>query len=116
MTLKKIMGAVFGKQSLANNSYVGIGLKYLDAGWSYDNLSALALDAAGVKTNDQIVSLLWKNVIGTAATMSEKAPYIAMLENGMTPGALAHMAADTDLNTSNINLTGLALTGIEYTT
>ena len=115
-TTAKIMGAVFGKQSLANKSYVGIGLKYLDAGWSYDNLSALALDAAGVKTNDQIVSLLWKNVIGTAATMSEKAPYIAMLENGMTPGALTHMAADTDLNTSNINLTGLALTGIEYTT
>ena len=114
-TTAKIIGAVFGSPSLTNKSYVGIGLKYLDAGWTYDNLAALALDAAGAKTNDQIVSLLWKNVIGTTATSNEKAPYIAMLENGMTFGALAHMAADTAFNTNNINLTGLALTGIEYT-
>jgi len=114
-TTAKILGAVFGSQSLTNKSYVGIGLKYLDAGWTYDNLAALALDAAGAKTNDQIVSLLWKNVIGTTATANEKAPYISMLENGMTSGALAHLAADTPFNTTNINLTGLALTGIEYT-
>ena len=114
-TTAKILGAVFGSQSLSNKNYVGIGLKYLDAGWTYDNLSALALDAAGAKTNDQIVSLLWKNVIGSTATTNDKAPYIAMLENGMTPGALAHMAADTPFNTSNINLIGLALTGIEFT-
>jgi len=113
-TTAKILGAVFGKEALANKSYVGIGLNYLDSGWTYDNLASLALGAAGAKTHDQIVSLLWKNVIGTTATTNDKAPYIAMLENGMTPGALAHMAADTTFNTSNINLTGLALTGIEY--
>jgi hypothetical protein len=114
-TTAKIIGAVFGSQSLTNKSYVGIGLKYLDSGWTYDNLAALALDAAGAKTNDQIVSLLWKNVIRTTAAAIDKAPYIAMLENGMSPGALAHLAADTASNTTNINLTGLALTGIEYT-
>ena len=113
-TTAKILGAVFGPASVTNKSYVGIGLNYLDAGWTYDNLAGLALDAAGAKTNDQIVSLLWKNVIGTTATANDKAPYIAMLENGMTPGALAHLAADTSFNTTNINLTGLALTGIEY--
>lgn len=110
----KILGAIFSSQSLNNKSYVGIGLKYLDAGWTFDDLAELALDAAGAKTKDQIVSLLWKNVIGTAATSADKAPYIAMLENGMTPGALAHLAADTSFNTTNINLIGLALTGIEY--
>ena len=114
-TTAKILGAVFGSQSLTNKSYVGIGLKYLDAGWTYDNLASLALDAAGAKTNDQIVALLWKNVICTNATTTDKAPYIAMLENGMAPGSLAHLAADTGSNTANINLTGLALTGIEYT-
>jgi uncharacterized protein (TIGR01370 family) len=61
----KILGAVFGKESLSNRNYVGIGLHFLDAGWTYDNLAGLALDAAGAKTNDQIVSLLWTNVIGT---------------------------------------------------
>ena len=108
------MGSVFGKDSLNNKNYVGIGLHFLDAGWTYDNLAALALDAAGAKTNDQIVSLLWTNVIGSKPTAADKAPFIALLENGMTAGALAHLAADTSLNTTNINLVGLAQTGIEY--
>ena len=113
-TTAKILGAVFGKESVSNKSHVGIGLNFLDAGWTYDNLAALALDAAGAKTNDQIVSLLWTNVIGTKPTDKDKQPYIALLENGMTAGALAHLAADSNLNTTNINLIGLAETGIEY--
>jgi hypothetical protein len=110
----KILGAVFGKAALNNKQYVGIGLSFLDAGWTYDNLAGLALNAAGATDNDQIVSLLWKNVIGTTASAADKAPYIGMLENGMPPGALAHLAADTSFNTVNINLVGLMQTGIEY--
>jgi len=110
----KILGAVFGKESVNNKNYVGIGLNYLDSGWTYDKLAGVALDAAGVKTNDQIVSLLWANVIETKPTAEDKQPFIAMLENGMTAGALAQLAADTSFNTTNINLVGLAQTGIEY--
>jgi len=113
-TTAKILGAVFGKESVSNKSYVGIGLNFLDTGWTYDNLAGLALDAAGAKTNDQIVSLLWTNVIGTKPTAADKQPFITLLENGMTAGALAHLAADTNFNTTNINLIGLAQTGIEY--
>lgn len=113
-TTAKILGAVFGKESLSNKNYVGIGLSFLDSSWSYDNLAGLALDAAGAKTNDQIVSLLWTNVIGTKPTAADKQPYIALLENGMSAGALAHLAADSSYNTTNINLVGLAQTGIEY--
>ena len=105
---------MFGKESLNNKNYVGIGLHFLDAGWSYDNLAALALDAAGAKTNEQVVSLLWNNVFGTKSTATDKQPFIALLENGMSAGALAHLAADTSFNTTNINLVGLAQTGIEY--
>jgi hypothetical protein len=113
-TTAKILGAVFGKESLSNKNYVGIGLHFLDAGWTYDNLAGLALDAAGAKTNDQIVSLLWTNVIGTKPTAADKQPFIALLQNGMSAGALAHLAADTSFNITNINLVGLAQTGIEY--
>ncbi len=113
-TTAKILGAVFGKASLSNKNYVGIGLSFLDSGWTYDNLAGVALEAAGAKTNDQIVSLLWTNVIGTKPTAADKQPFIALLENGMTAGALAHLAADSSFNTMNINLVGLALTGIEY--
>lgn len=49
-TVAKIIGAVFGKQAIENKVYVGIGLSFLDGNWSYDNLAALALDAAGAKT------------------------------------------------------------------
>jgi len=110
----KILGAIFGKESLSNKAYVGIGLSFLDSGWTYDNLAGLALDVSGAKTNDQIVSLLWKNVVGSTPSESDKAPFIALLENGMTPGALAHLAADTSFNTNNINLVGLANMGIEF--
>jgi Ca2+-binding RTX toxin-like protein len=113
-TTAKILGAVFGKASLSNKNYVGIGLSFLDSGWTYDNLAGAALEAAGAKTNDQIVSLLWTNVIGTKPTAADKQPFIALLENGMTAGALAHLAADSSFNTTNINLVGLAQTGIEY--
>ena len=110
----KVLGAVFGKDSLNNKNYVSIGIHLIDAGWTYDNLAALALDAAGAKTNDQVVSLLWNNIVGTKPTLADKQPFIALLENGMSAGALAHLAADTSFNTTNINLVGLAQTGIEY--
>jgi Ca2+-binding RTX toxin-like protein len=114
-TVAKIIGAVFGKQAIENKVYVGIGLSFLDGNWSYDNLAALALDAAGAKNNDQVVTLLWTNVIGFAPSVDDKKPYIQMLENGMSVGALAKMAADSSFNTAGINLVGLALSGIEYT-
>lgn len=113
-TTAKILGAVFGKESLSNKNYVGIGLHFLDAGWTYDNLAGLAIDATGAKTYDQIVSLLWTNVIGSKPTANDKVPFIAMLENGMSPGALVQLAADSSFNITNINLVGLTQTGIEY--
>lgn len=110
----KILGAVFGKDALLNKNYVGIGLHFLDQGITYDQLAGLALEAAGAKTYDQIVSLLWKNVMGNLPSATDKAPFITLLENGMTPGALGHLAADTSINCNNVNLVGLIQTGIEY--
>jgi len=37
-----------------------------------------------------------------------------MLSDGMKPGDLVVLAADTSFNTVNINLVGLAETGIEF--
>ncbi len=110
----KILGAVFGRAAVTNKQFVGIGLSYIDAGWTYDNLAGLALSAAGASSPDQVVTLLWTNVIGSAPTESNKAPFIGMLQGGTTPGALAHMAADTEFNTLNINLVGLMQTGIGF--
>lgn len=111
----KILGAVFGKSAVSNREYVGIGLNLLDKGMSYDTLAGLALNAAKATTNDQIVTTLWTNVVGAAPSSADKAPFIKMLEDGMAPGTLARVAADTSFNTANINLVGLAQAGIEYT-
>jgi hypothetical protein len=57
----KILGAVFGKESISNKNYVGIGLHFLDAGWTYDNLAGVALDAAvaaGKKATKEQMALL----------------------------------------------------------
>lgn len=113
-TTAKILGAVFGIEAVSNKKYFGIGLNFLDDGWTYDNLAGFAIDAVGAMTNDQIVSLLWTNVVGAKPSEADKAPYISLLENGMTAGTLAHIAADTELNMANINLVGLAQTGIAY--
>lgn len=110
----KILGAVFGANSVSNAQYVGIGLSLLDAGMSYSDLTALALNAAGAKTNDAIVTTLWTNVVGSVASAADKQPFIAMLEQGVSAGELGVMAADSSFNTSKINLVGLAQSGLEY--
>jgi Ca2+-binding RTX toxin-like protein len=110
----KVIGAVLGKTQVLNPTFVGLGLSYLDKGMTYSDLGALALTAIGATTNDAVVSTIWRNVIGTDATMAIKAPYIKMLTDGMKVGDLVVLAADTSFNTTNINLVGLAQSGIEY--
>lgn len=110
----KLLGAIFGVASMQNREYAGIGLKLLDGGMSYETLAALAMSANGISTPQQIVNLLWTNVVGTAPTADQAQPFIDMLNNGMTPGQFGVFAADTELNQANINLIGLATTGLEY--
>ena len=113
-TVAKIIGSVFGKESLSNKNYVGIGLYFMDAGWTYENLGSLAVQAAGALTNDQIVTLLWSNVMGTQPTDSDKAPYVELLKNGMPSGQLVRLASDSSFNTVKIDLAGLTQSGIDY--
>lgn len=110
----KILGAVAGKESLSNTKYVGVGLDLLDNGMSYSDLAALALNAFGLNTSDQIVTALWTNIVGSAPAASDKAPFIEMLENGFSRGELAKLAAETAENALNIDLVGLSQTGIDY--
>ncbi len=70
----KIIGAVFGRQYVANKDFVGIGLSLLDSGMSYADLVALAVgtdlfkqlagSTSGVVTNTQFVNSVYKNVVG----------------------------------------------------
>jgi Ca2+-binding RTX toxin-like protein len=110
----KLLGAVFGVDALGNRAYVGIGLSLLDGGTSYEQLAALAMAAAGKTSHVDVVDLLWTRLFGSAPTTEQAAPYVALLDAGMSVGALTVLAADLDLNAVAIDLVGLAQTGIEF--
>lgn len=116
-TTAKILGAVFGKAEVANKTYVGIGLSLLDGGASYQDMIQLALNAKlgdGFSTTDE-VTLLYQNLLGTQVSASDLSYWTSTVNSGQfTQASLAVMAADTALNVVNINLVGLAQTGIEY--
>lgn len=112
----KILGAVFGVQYIRNSNYVGIGLNLLDKGMDYATLGKLAItvvDGANA-SNDQIVEGLWKNIMGTSPSNSDKLPFVNLLNNGMDVGQLVQIASDSSYNTNHINLVGLSITGLQY--
>ncbi len=110
----KLIGAVFGKADVSNTAYVAAGLRLLDGGMSYENLGTSAINETGTTKNIDVVALLWFNLFGIAPTATQSAPYVAMLDRGMSTGALAVMAAETPENLININLVGLTQTGVMY--
>jgi hypothetical protein len=114
----RILGAVFGADAVHNTIYAGIGLQYSDGGMDYADLMQLALDArlgAGASHAD-VVTLLYTNVVGVAPSAPDLAGYVALLDDhSYTPGSLGVMAADTALNTTQIDLVGLAASGLVFT-
>ena len=114
----KILGAVFGKLAVTNKQFVGIGLNYLDdQGYSYISLMGLAISVVlgANPTSAQVVDLLYTNVVGVAPDAATRKSFTDLLDNGtFTVASLGVLAADTDLNKANINLVGLAQTGLEY--
>lgn len=116
-TCARILGAVFGASFVSNRQYVGIGLGYLDGGTSYPELILLALNArlgAGFSNADE-VNLLYQHLVGDLPSAADLNYWVGTITSGQySQASLATMAADFDLNETNINLVGLAQTGIEY--
>lgn len=144
-TVAKLLGAVFGREAIANKEYVGIGLDMLHAfsqsgaqpngtgsvttanvtsevGWCgtievdwYELFATEVVNVSGLhSSNARLVNALWTNVVGVAPTPEQAKPFVDMLNSGTSAGALAVMAADSVLNQTNIDLVGLAQTGLEY--
>jgi hypothetical protein len=114
-TTAKILGAVFGKDSVSNAEYAGIGLDLLDKGMSYEELMELALTASGAATNRDVVDTLYQNLTGLSPSDADAAPYLAWLDDGAySKGALGVFAAELELNLTNIDFVGLQSSGLEY--
>ncbi len=110
----KLLGAVFGASSINNAEFVGIGIAELDNGMSYEQLGELAFNVTGLTNHDEIVTLLWQNLFGAVPSEEERTPYIELLDDGISVGALTVIAADSSFNAENIDLVGLAETGIVF--
>lgn len=110
----KLIGAVFGAELVSNETFVGIGLQLIDGGMSYTDLGALAMNARGISTHEAVVETLWLNVIGSPIDDANKAVFVGLLDGGMSIGTLTVLAADTSFNQANIDLAGLAETGLAF--
>ena len=113
----RILGAVFGPAGLQNKEYAGFGLRWLDAARPYQDLIQLALDTrlGPQPSHEDVVHLLYRNVVGNAPDAGELAAYVAMLDNGFhSPASLGLFAAETTANANQVDLVGLTLSGLAY--
>lgn len=114
----KTLGAVFGKSAIANKDYAGIGLHFVDdLHFNYSDLMQLAINArlGENPSSNQVVDLLYTNVVGQAPDAITRKSFADLLDNHtFTVADLGVLAAETDINKANINLIGLIQTGWEY--
>jgi len=113
----KILGAVFGASFLTNKNYVGIGLNLLDSGMETKKLLDLALTTklGPNYTSEAEIKLLYLNVFNLTPSASTLDVLKGLIDNGYcTRPDLAYIISETANNQTNINLTGLTQTGIEY--
>ena len=116
-----LLAAALGTADVTK-AYTGIGISLADAGWTNKQLAEALLatdtykaDAGGV-SNETFIKHVYKNVMGTNATLAD----VTGLTNWMT--ANNYSQADVLVTASElasfetaIGLVGLATTGIEYT-
>ena len=116
-SVAKVLGAFLGGDGVANANYVGIGLQYLDAGGTYEELMMLALSTVfgEILNSRTVVSTFYQNLTGQIASEGVVTSYANLLDNGdLTILSLSLQVADNEINLSNINLVGLSVSGLEY--
>ena len=103
-------------------TYKGIGISLADAGWTNKQLAIALLatdvyktDAGGI-SDETFIKHVYKNVMGTNATLAEVTAYTTwMAANSYTQADVLVMASELSTFETAIGLVGLATTGIEYT-
>ncbi|SDX12213.1 calcium-binding protein [Nitrosomonas oligotropha] len=115
----KLIGAAFDAPTIqAHPDYVGIGLGLFDSGQSMLQVSQLVIGVLGNLDNDTFVDTVYKNVVGSAPSPADHNLYTGLLTGSggtLTQAQLLEIAANSDVNATNINLVGLQQTGVEFT-
>lgn len=113
----KLLGALLGIDGVKKPSFIGIGLEYLDAGGTYEELMILAVSHVFGETPDSrtVVGTFYQNLTGRQAPEDVVATYARLLDVGeLSVLSLSLQVADHEVNLSNIDIVGLSATGIEY--
>lgn len=113
----RLLGAIAGKTAVVNKEYVGIAIDLLDKGMTADQIATVALNVVlgGNTSSRAVVGQIYKNLVGSAPDDATLNQFAGMLDRGeMTAGQLGVTAANLDLNAQNIDLVGLAQSGLGY--
>ncbi len=109
-TTVKLLGAVFGPDSVRNEAFVGIGLTLLDQGWSESTLMEAALRVrlgADAYTPTNVVNLLFINLVNSLPDSATRLLFEGLINDGtFTMPSLALVASELDINLDNIGFTG----------
>ena len=114
----KILGAFLGASGIEQADLVGIGLDLLDGGTTYESFLRAALEAVfgPNPSGATLVNHFYGTLTGQSAPQSLVDEYGSLIDNGsLSPVDLAMQVAENELNLQNIDLVGLATSGIEYT-
>lgn len=118
----RLITAAFGTSNLSP-SLTGVGIQLFDQGMDMTTLATAAVgidlfrQVAGSTSNEDFVTAVYRNVIGSAPDAATQQSFVALLQGSggtMTQGELLALAANSDVNAQAANLVGLASTGIEY--
>lgn len=113
----KILGAFLGAAGVERTDLVSVGLNLLDGGTTYENLLQAALDAVfgADPSGTLLVNHFYGTLTGQSAPQSLIDQYGSLIDSGgLSPVSLATQVVEHELNLQNIDLVGLATTGIEY--
>lgn len=116
-SIAKLLGAFLGAEGVRSSEYVSIGLEALDSGASFPDLLRLALDTVfGPRpSSNELVSTFYENLTGQTAPQSVIDTYANLIDSGsLTQLNFATQVVEHPLNAENIDLIGLATTGLEF--
>ncbi|MEK6735747.1 MAG: calcium-binding protein [Pseudomonadota bacterium] len=117
----RIIGAAFDTPTIQQHpDYVRIGLNLFDSGQSMLEVAQLVIGVMGDLTNEDFVDTVYQNVFGVAPSPAEHDFYVGLLVDNAGPGGpytqaqMLELAANSEVNATNIDLMGLQKSGVEF--
>ena len=110
----ELVNAVFGSVALTDQAMMGEWINFFDHGGTMAQAAHL-LDRVMGSGNSSFVGQLWQDVMGFTIDPTDLTTYTTDLTNGVyTKSALLAAAATTSMNQTAANLSGLAITGVNF--